>query len=91
MVGVIKMPLYDYECECGKITERFGKINETNILCECGKQANRIISRPSVICDLEPYLEENICDKPIWIKSKKHRKQLMKENGVAELVGKGWI
>ena len=47
------MPIYEYKCRCGKITERVCKI--TRILkrtkCTCGKMAKKILSRGAVLTD----------------------------------------
>lgn len=39
------MPIYDHECpKCDKIFEAIAGIDEISVPCECGAQANRIIS-----------------------------------------------
>lgn len=38
------MPIFDYECSCGKITESIQGISQSCIKCECGGIAKRIIS-----------------------------------------------
>lgn len=39
------MPLYDFECaDCGRITETFAGLEETVIVCVCGRPTRRIIS-----------------------------------------------
>jgi len=47
------MPIYEYKCRCGKITEKFHKVtripNKTR--CPCGWQAKRIISGISIQAD----------------------------------------
>jgi hypothetical protein len=40
-----------------------------------------------VVPDLEPYYDENL---EKYIKSKRHRKQVMREQEVCESYGKGW-
>ena len=81
------MPLYEYQCEdCKEITEEFKKVAECLVCptCKCGGNTAKIISKANVHPDFEPYLDENIGDEPTWIKSKQHRKQVMKENGVTD-------
>lgn len=39
----VSRKLYDFKCSAGHITEKFVG-DETTILCECGLDANRIIS-----------------------------------------------
>jgi putative FmdB family regulatory protein len=34
------MPLYEFKCECGKVTETLAKMGTEEIECKCGKQAN---------------------------------------------------
>jgi len=40
------MPLYDYECECGKVLEAAAPMSESSksIDCTCGQEAKRIIT-----------------------------------------------
>ena len=40
------MPLYDFQCECGKVQEQFFHIEDCpeDIPCECGKTARKILS-----------------------------------------------
>jgi hypothetical protein len=35
--------------------------------------------------DLEPYVDDQMGHEPVYVKSKQHRKQLMKERGLVEL------
>ena len=40
------MPLYEYECECGKKFEALRGIeNRHNVTCECGKEPNLKVSK----------------------------------------------
>lgn len=79
------MPIYDFECRCGKVSEHYAKIDEKELPCECGKMMKRLITtRYNVHPDFEPYLDEHIGTEPVWVKSKQHRKQLMKEYGVRD-------
>lgn len=87
------MPIYTYQClDCEALTDAYKKIDERNDcpICACGGQTKKIISNYFAISDLDPYLDMNIGSEPTWVKSKQHRKQLMKENGVSEIYGKGW-
>ena len=87
------MPLYDFKCQsCGQKHELYAKIEERNATCECGGNMDRLItSRYYAHSDLKPYLDEHIGDKPVWVQSRKHRRQLMREHGVYEAHGKGWL
>ena len=45
------MPLYDYECTCGKQFEVFTTVsNRNNIHCECGRKAKLLttLHRPQI-------------------------------------------
>lgn len=40
------MPVYEFECKCGEITEEFVKMGTQTIACpKCSKKAEKIISR----------------------------------------------
>lgn len=42
------MPVYEFECTCGQITEDLVKMGTSSIPCpKCGKTAHKIISRCS--------------------------------------------
>lgn len=87
------MPVYTCKCiACGKEADYYTSVSDRNNTpnCDCGAQTEKIISAYCVIPDLVPYLDENIGKEPTWVKSKQHRKQLMKEHGVIEKYGKGW-
>jgi len=47
------MPSYNYQCECGKVTERFCSMNKipASVKCEeCGKKAIRKWEAPAAHC-----------------------------------------
>ena len=89
------MPLYDFRCDskkCGKVVESYAKMDETTKKCDCGAQMTRLITtRFTPISDLEPYLDPHIGKEPRWIKSRQHREKVMREEGVYEASGKGWV
>ncbi len=81
------MILYEYQClDCEKITEALRTVDDRNNCpeCKCGGETKKIISKSAVHSDFVPYLDENIGSEPTWIKSKQHRKKVMKENGVTD-------
>jgi len=88
------MPRYEYECpNCGRRQEKVIPITEldsTTVFCFCdkpGEEASvmkRLISRPMLQLDYQPYFDENIKTGGIWIESRQHRKQVMKEQGLYE-------
>jgi putative FmdB family regulatory protein len=42
------MPFYEFECECGQVTEELVKMGTEEIACpQCGKTAHKIMSRCS--------------------------------------------
>lgn len=82
------MPLYQYLCACGRTADEFRSVSERNNapLC-CGKPMQKQLGGHRVIGDMEPYYDENL---ESVVKSRKHRQQVMREQGVYEKVGKGW-
>jgi putative FmdB family regulatory protein len=39
------MPVYEFECSCGKVSEELVKMGTVSIACpKCGKMAHKIIS-----------------------------------------------
>ena len=85
------MPIYSYRCNaCQEVTEAFRSVSNRHDTpdCECGSDTRKIISPYSVHPDFEPYYDDNL---ETGIKSKQHRKQVMREKGVSEAYGKGWI
>lgn len=85
------MPLYEYECrDCGAHKDEFRSVIERNNAptCDCGNAMAKIIAGYRVVGDLEPYFDDNL---QTGIKSKQHRKQVMREQGVTEKYGKRWM
>jgi putative FmdB family regulatory protein len=80
------MPIYDYECTThGKFEDIWAKMDEQKSCTTCGKKMKRLFTgQVRVIPDITPYLDENISTTPILVKSRQHRKQLMKEHGLFE-------
>lgn len=84
------MPFYDFRCkQCGKEEEVFMKFEDWKRPLCCGDEMTQVYSH-RVNPDLEPYLDPNLGEKPVYVKSKRHRRKLMKEAGVVERYGKGW-
>jgi len=47
------MPIYEYECECGKRLELYRHMDKRHdVLCECGRKPTLLISKPA---DDNPY------------------------------------
>lgn len=87
------MPIYEYRCPtCGKLAEQFNCMdNHKNGPICCGEVMRQKLGSYYVHGDFQPYVDHNMADKPVVVKSKQHRKQLMKEHNVTESVGKGWV
>lgn len=85
------MPTYDFFCQqCSKQEEIFMKLADYKAPECCGQKMKQVIGNYHVVGDLEPYVDENIGNEPVLVKSKRHRRQLMKEHGVQEKFGKNW-
>ena len=84
------MPLYEFECQCGKISEDFFRVAECpdSIDCECGKKAKKILSMrggiqtdndvtwlPSAVDVLQPDYEQRITTRTEY-------KKYLKEKGL---------
>ncbi len=78
------MPLYDYECPtCGVFLDIWAGIDETDLQCgECHHPMTRLISATRINPDIEPYLEHNMGDNPVWIKSRQHYYEEMSARGL---------
>jgi hypothetical protein len=76
--------------KCGKEEEFCMRMTEYKRPLCCEEEMQRIFTH-SVVPDLQPYLDENIGTTPEYVKSKQHRKELMKKHGVYEKFGKGWV
>lgn len=84
------MPLYDYHCAtCDRRAEEFRSVSNRNDAptCKCGQLMRKVLSVSKPIGDVEPYYDDNL---EAGVKSKQHRRELMRERGVYEKFGKGW-
>ena len=92
------MPIYTYKCKkCGHEEEKLQKVADLDIrpeiifhCCECKVPMKRIISRPpNINPDYEPWLDENLTDSgstdSVYVKSRRHHKQLLKEKGLVQI------
>jgi len=84
------MPIYDFQCPCGKVEEHYAGMDETERKCACGATQKRIISSRYFIHPDLDYVTDNITGEPVRVKSRKHLKQLCEEHGVTQKIGKGW-
>lgn len=87
------MPIYLYRCKtCSNTAEKFNRIDDHKNGPECcGETMNQIIAPQFVHGDFEPYVDHNLAPEPTVVKSKQHRRDLMKQYNVTEKVGKGWV
>lgn len=85
------MPLYEYAClSCERHTDAYRSVAERNDApaCPCcGGRTRKVISLSRPIGDMAPYYDENL---EAFVKSRQHRKVLMKERGVSEKYGMNW-
>ena len=83
---------YEYRCkDCKKITEADRQAAERDEPCKCmhcGGDTRKIISLSQAHSDMRPYFDENL---DTYITGRQHRVKVMKEQGVSEYFGKGWI
>ena len=56
------MPIYEYQCPEGHVSERIRKHKDCDlsVVCHCGKDTNRIVSRPHCVPDGVYSYAENI-------------------------------
>ena len=80
------MPIYDLDCpNCGEIKDIWAKMADMQMSCpQCGAETKRLISSPTVICDLEPYIDYNMAQEGVPISSKQQLKQELKDRGLVE-------
>ena len=85
------MPLYDYNCpKCGELIDIWAKIEEMHKECaQCGGVMYRLMSPTRIICDLEPYFDENLADAKKsphgqWVMSRQDKKKKLKEQNLVE-------
>ena len=67
------MPIYEYECAlCGGAFEWIQRMNDpypSCVICNCG-EVERLISAPGIIEDFDPYIETDIDNKPVYVRTK---------------------
>ena len=78
------MPIYEYECKCGRGHEGYRKVDERHLVpqCICGEQMTLMISRPAnTYCSGYPYYDTIL---ETQVNDPAHRKRLLKENKLDE-------
>lgn len=85
------MPIYDYKCKCGKEKEVFAKWGDEISCPDCNSQMKRLISGNKGISmgvGAYGYYDDTL---QTDITTNAQKKRLMKEQGVSESYGKGWV
>jgi len=88
------LPLYVYECQtCGYRFEEVRAIHMREITScpSCLNEARQIITAPAIHV-FQPFWHEDFGDKPVFVESKAHYKQLCKQYGVyaPHVFGTSW-
>lgn len=82
------MPLYDWDCPtCGKVENVAAGMLERKKTCPvCASLMTRRFSfNVNISPDYEPYMDENLGPEPILVKSRQHRRELMRERGLVAI------
>ena len=87
------MPRYDFLCEsCGIKDERvlpLARYDAVQSCVACGGDMTRLISAPCINPDWQPYIEENMGQKPVHVQSRAHYKQELARRNLTNLYGEG--
>ena len=84
------MPIYDYNCpSCGVQEDIWAGVDQEEVPCpKCGIHMDRLLSATRSNPDWEPYYDENLCKlgsaEGHYVKSRQHRKELMKAHGLVD-------
>lgn len=71
------MPMYTYECECGKEFVELKTIAERETAqCECGKVAKQILARGPAVIPFQLGWFDHIAPDPVYIRSKKELREV---------------
>ena len=78
------MPRYDFTCSMhGRVDDLIARSDEYSKPCpECGQAMTRLLPIPAIIPDYEPWIDENLGHNPVYVTSRRHHKQLLKERGL---------
>jgi len=80
------MPIYDFNCpQCGKVDDVYSKMDEREKVHSCGSTMTRLLSM-QVNCnpDLQPYLDDNLGENPVYIRSRRHQRDELKRRGLVQ-------
>jgi putative FmdB family regulatory protein len=86
------MPLYEYQCECGKLFEEFFTMtaDSSRCQCQCGKVAKKIYSVPNLKTDTNFFgtgmYDNRVCDNPgDKIEGRKDWNRRLEKKGLVEI------
>ena len=82
------MPLYDFDCPaCGTQKDIVAHPDEREMSCPvCTATMTRLFPTSwGTIPDIEPYVDENMGKDPIYIRSRRHKKEMLREKGLVML------
>ena len=85
------MPLYDFKCSDDHISELYAKMDERTKICQCGKEAKRLItSRYYIQTDYatSDFVTADITGIEVMIISLKHRREFCKRQDARQNEGK---
>lgn len=76
--------LYEYECQCGALTERICPVKDhtPRIKCECGRMAVQLLGFAHVVPDIEPYRSVVTGER---IRSRAHHREHLKRHDLVEI------
>lgn len=79
------MPLYDFRCQvCGKHVEHYFGMNDKKELWCCEMPVKRLYTHNVPADLLYPYVSHNIGPEPIEVRSRTHKRQLLRENNLSD-------
>lgn len=87
------MPIYDYQCLCGKEKELYQPLTTSEApTCECGLGMEKVLrTRKHIPGNIYPFVTSNITGKPVEVTSAAHLDRLCKENNVVHRPDAAWI
>ena len=82
------MPVYDFDCKvCGIVPDQYAGMAEYVKACPtCGGNMTRLFpSRINCNPDIQPYLDENMGTEPIYITSRRQKRDELKKRKLVEV------
>ena len=82
------MPLYRFECQCGRKVDEFRKIAERDNAPECHGPMVRKIMPTMVQADIQPYRSVAVdkeTGKPVVVNSRRQHREFLKRNDYVEV------